>query len=126
LVTYLNYITPTVGTQDQIDSVYFDLSSVSDTVRHNILLHKLCNFGLPSSYVGWFHSYLDNRHYSVRISGTLSFCFTANSGVPQGPTLGPLLFNIFINDICNIIHNSRYLLFADDLKIYRTITNVDD
>jgi hypothetical protein len=40
--------------------------------------------------------------------------------------LGPLLVNVFINDIYNSIHNSRYLLFADDLKIYRTIINVDD
>jgi hypothetical protein len=46
--------------------------------------------------------------------------------VPQGSTLGPLLFNIFINDIRDSISNSNYLLFADDLKINRSIRNVDD
>jgi hypothetical protein len=46
--------------------------------------------------------------------------------VPQGSTLGNLLFNIFINDICDSIHNSQCLLFADDLKIYLSISDVDD
>jgi hypothetical protein len=106
--------------------IIIDLSSTFDIVPHNILLHKLSNFGLSSSHVDWFHSYLDNRHSSVRISGTLSFSFIVKCGVPQGSTIVPLLLNMFINDICNSIHNSRYLLFADDLKIYRTIISVDD
>jgi hypothetical protein len=48
------------------------------------------------------------------------------SGVPQVSTLCPLLFNIFINGTCNSAHNSRYLLFADDLKIHRLVISVDD
>jgi hypothetical protein len=82
LVTYLNSIMPSVCTQGQIDSVYFDLSSAFDIVPHNILLHKLSNFGLSSSYVDWFHSYHDSRHSFVRISDTLSFSFLVKSGVP--------------------------------------------
>jgi hypothetical protein len=97
-----------------------------DIVPHNILLRKLSNFGLSSSYVDWFRNYLSNRQSFVRISGTLSFPYLVKCGVPQGSTLGPLLFNIFINDICDSIHNSKCLLFADHLKIYRSISDVDD
>jgi hypothetical protein len=123
LVTYLN---SSVGTQGQTDSVYFHLTKAFDTVPHNILLRKLSNFGLSSSYIDWFHSYLSNRQPFVRISGTFSFPYPVKCGVPQGSTLGPLLFNIFINGICDSIHNSQCLLFADDLKIYSSISDVDD
>jgi hypothetical protein len=109
------------STQGQTDSVYFDLSNILDIVPHNILLCKLSNVELSSSYVDWFHSYLVNRKCFVRISGTLSFSYLVKSGVPQGSTLGPLLFNIG-NSICN----SKYPLFVDDLKICRSIRNVDD
>jgi hypothetical protein len=48
------------------------------------------------------------------------------AGVPQGTTLGPNLFSILINDISAKISHSRFLLFADDLKIYRNIKSSED
>jgi hypothetical protein len=52
---------PSVNTQDQTDSVYFDLSNAFDIVPHNLLLRKLTDSGLSSGYVNWFHNYLTNR-----------------------------------------------------------------
>jgi hypothetical protein len=43
-----------------------------------------------------------------------------------GSVLGPLLFYIFINDLCNVIKRSKCLLFADDVKIFRAINFIDD
>jgi hypothetical protein len=82
---------PSLSTQGQTDSVYFDLSNAFYIVPQNILHRKLSNFGLSSSYVDCFQSYLVDRQYSVRISGTLSFSYLVKSGAPQGSTLGHLI-----------------------------------
>jgi retron-type reverse transcriptase len=97
-----------------------------DKVPHAVLLNKLNQFGLSSSYVKWFQSYLLNRSSYVRILGKFSSPFSVLSGVPQGSILGPLLFNIFVNDLSDIIKHSKFILFADDLKIYRNVKSVED
>lgn len=48
------------------------------------------------------------------------------SSIGQGTQLGPILFLIFINDICSIVKHSQLLLFSDDLKLFRVINNIDD
>jgi hypothetical protein len=65
LVTYLDFISPLVSSQQQADSVYFDFSIAFDFVPHSVLLHKFCAYDISDSYVNWFRSYLTDRYYSV-------------------------------------------------------------
>jgi hypothetical protein len=117
-VTYADFISPVFGSQRQSDAIYFDVSKKFDLVPHSLHLHKLSAFGLSGGYVKWCRSDLFNRKSQVRVSGILSSPFEVLSGVPQGFLLGPLLFSVFINDICDAVVHSIYLLFADDIRIY--------
>lgn len=110
----------------QTDIIFTDFAKAFDRVNHKILLHKLLSFGISSSLLNWFESYLTGRVQIVKIKNFYSDDIYVPSGVPQGSHLGPLLFLIFVNDIPTIFKNSDCLLFADDLKIYRRITCISD
>lgn len=60
------------------------------------------------------------------VDGVYSVFFIPTFGIPQGSILGPQLFNVFINDITNCFKNSQYLLYADDLKFFKSISNLKD
>ena len=97
--------------------VYLDLSKAFDTIDHDILLYKLDYYGFRGIVLDWFRDYLSNRTQYVSYNNNKSDLKTILCGVPQGSILGPLLFNLYINDITNTSTLLDFLLFADDTTI---------
>ncbi len=86
---------------------YLDLSKAFDTIRHDILLHKLEHIGIRGILLDWFMSYLSNRKQYVHVNDVDSKLRNITCGVPQRSVLGPLLFLIYMNDIGEIAKHAE-------------------
>ena len=98
--------------------MFLDLSKAFDCLDHSQLLRKLEYCGIRGVLLNWFLSYLSNRKQYVIIDDFKSELQQITCGVPQGSILGPLLFLLYINDLCNTSTVLKYVVFADDTTIY--------
>ena len=99
-------------------SVFLDFSKAFDTVNLDILLNKLNHMGFRGICSDWLKTYLRGRIQYVDLDGTHSSLMPVRLGVPQGSTLGPLLFLVYINDMNTVPSNMEVVHFADDTTLY--------
>ncbi|GFU56677.1 probable RNA-directed DNA polymerase from transposon X-element [Trichonephila clavipes] len=104
-------------------AVFLDIQKAFDRVWINGLTFKLISYNLPPPLIHLIHSYLTNRSFKIRINETLSNEHSVSAGCPQGSLLGPLLFNLYVNDIPDYTL-TKINLYADDTAIHATYKNL--
>ena len=97
-------------------ATFIDMAKAFDTVNHQILLNKIEKLGF--SWKNLLKSYLFQRKQVTLANGTTSNQCNISCGIPQGSTVGPLMFIIYMNDISTVLRYSKYQLYADDTVIY--------
>jgi len=102
-------------------AAFLDIKSAFDNVIPNILIQDLENIGIPAKTRKFILNLISNRKLHFVIDGNKTDPFYSYKGVPQGSTLSPLLFDIYLKDTVKHLHtNSKILLYADDIVIYST------
>ena len=99
-------------------AAYLDFQKAFDTINHSFLLTKLREAGLGAKLMHLLKNYLTNRNQKTKLNGITSTLEEINVGLPQGSTVGPIMFIIYINDLPDVLLNSQAVMYADDTVLF--------
>ncbi|GFX72069.1 probable RNA-directed DNA polymerase from transposon BS [Trichonephila clavipes] len=105
-------------------AVFLDIQKAFDRVWHTGLLFKLINYNIPTPLILIIKSCISNRTFLVKINRTFSIIRSINAGIAQGSILGPVLFNLHVNDILKST-NTMLCMYADDTAILSRHKNLN-
>ena len=119
----LDYILVNIDRKKLVSCIFIDISKAFDCIDHSFLLKKLLYYGFSVKAHDLIKSYLENRKHFVQVGTERSQASDLQYGVIQGSVLGPLFFNIYINDIFTLNLKGKLQLYADDAVLLYTSIN---
>ena len=112
-------------------AILMDLSKAFDTINHELLIAKLEAYGFEDSALETMYSYLSDRWQRTKVNCSFSTWKELFCGIPQGSVLGPILFNIYLNDlfydlidVCNFADDTT--LYACDIALENVLSQLED
>ena len=102
---------------EYVSALFLDLSKAFDTINHDLLIAKLKAYGFSKEALKLIKSYLKNRKQKAQIKNKFSSETDVVAGVPRGSIDGPLLFNLFINDLTFFIEQCTLSNYGDDSNL---------
>ena len=129
MIEFLNTTTKWLDEGRSFDIIYLDFAKAFDKVCHRRLLVKLEEWGVTGDVLEWLKDWLSGRKQRVKVDGEFSSWEDVVSSVLQGSVLGGILFNIFVDDIDDVILEqilTAILKFADDTKVAKVVETEED
>ena len=125
IITIVDRITKSQDMGDIVKAILIDPNKAFDTVDPKILLRKLYAYGIRGNMLKWFESYLSHRTQYVVFDGEKSDTNSVKCGVPQRSIIGPRLFILSVNDICNVSPLPFKVIFVDDTCVLLSGNNLN-
>ena len=98
-------------------AVFTDYSKAFDPIDFSVFIKKMHTLSFTKRFLNWIFSYLTDRLHFVKIDSNISNILYANFGVPQGPILESVLFNLCVADLKSILNSSKCTQYSDDSTI---------
>ena len=98
-------------------AVFTDYSKAFDRIDFSVFIKKMHTLNFTKRFLYWIFSYLTDRLHFVQIDSDISNILCANFGVPQGPILESVLFNLCVADMKSILNGSKCIQYADNSTI---------